>query len=535
MLYLVIRDNAGRHAATNTWHQKVDGVYVLTNTVNTARRVALMSDSDDIVPESMLNIEQSLILHLNGATITEGPPYLRATELNGSYRPLYKGLEGGTTIHELRDDGTRCGAVAEGDVEAGKRCVGETVFKFRFNITGSRDLTGGDTHTLVRLRYTIVGHPEIRVDTEPFRLVAKEDKGRDSADVSALLKSLTDSKRLLDKAIRASDADVARQAVLHDCQQKMLQMVASVNQLARVPSPAGSSIAVGPACHVATTAPVGSTASASVAASASSSADADGPTPNTETIELAELRRLVPDCFAEGSSSADGVVTNLAGVMLERIEGRSATMSPSADSRADGDDLDGFINQNYDAEGNQLRCSLALHRSPSGPIQQQPPKRQRAAAAGGAAPVAAADAYAYAAAYEDGGGEEMAFRSCAAPDHMGGGAPSLPPIQRSLSVSTEALPIAAPPAAVVARSTPPSVQRLQSLLRGEWLQTKSDDDPRTAAKRKLFQIVRETLLARRAGGGGGFAQQRPMSLDLAETLDELNDLKEFLDFNGVAA
>ena len=79
------------------------------------------------------------------------------------------------------------------------------------------------------------------------------------------------------------------------------------------------------------------------------------------------------------------------------------------------------------------------------------------------------------------------------------------------------------------------MQRLQSLLRGEWLQTKSDDDPRTAAKRKLFQIVRETLLARRAGGGGGFAQQRPISLDLAETLDELNDLKEFLDFNGVAA
>jgi len=227
--------------------------------------------------------------------------------------------------------------------------------------------------------------------------------------------------------------------------------------------------------------------------------------------------------------------------MLERIEGRSATMSPSADGREDGDDLDDFINQNYDTEGNQLRRSLALHRSPSGPIQQQPAKRQclAAAAAGAAAtaaPVVADDAYAYAGAdaYDDGGGEEMAFRSCAAPDHMGGGAPSLPPIQRSLSVSTEALPIAAPPAAVVARSTPPSVVRLESLLRGEWLQTKSDDDPRTAAKRKLFEIVRETLLARRAGGGGGGAQ-RPISLDLAETLDELNDLKEFLHFNGVAA
>ena len=374
MLELVIRENVGRHAETNTWHQKVEGVYMLTNTVNTVRRVALMSDSNEALPESMLKIEQSLILHSNGATITEGPPYLKGPP----YRPLYKGLEGDTLIHELRDDGTRCGASKAGDVEAGRRCVGETTYKFKFNFTCAAHIVGGDTHTLVRIRYSIVGHPEIFIDTPPFRVVAKEDKGRDCADVSGLLKSLNDSKRLLDRAIRASDGTSdQRQAVLNDCHQKMLQMVAGVSLLARSSTASqqaraseldglleGPSTAAVPACQV-TAAPASLTATWHAGTAAAASSSQEGATQNTEHTNLTGP---LPGAIGEGSSSADGVVTNIAGELMQRLEGdrdSSATGSPSADG-GDGEYFDALLNQSYGVAGQP---------------RQPPPKRQRLAAA----------------------------------------------------------------------------------------------------------------------------------------------------------
>ena len=559
MLYLVIRDNVGRHAQTNTWHQKVEGVFLLTNTVNTVRRVALMSDSNDPVPASMLQIEQSLILHSSGATITPGPPLLKDD------RPLYKGLEGGSTVHELRDDGTRCGPVDSGDVQAGRRCVGETTFKFKFNFTCASHIVGGDTHTLVRLRYSIVGHPEIFVDTLPFRVVAKEDKGRDAADVSALLKSLKDSKRLMEKALSASDgtSDDPRQAVLNECQQKLLDVVEGVSQLARsTAGPSSSTPELESQASAAPATPESSVDEASVAAAASSAAPASaaGPAAATESVGLAELSGLVRDALGEGSSSADGVVTNLAGELVQRIEGgaaeRSVTGSPSrtpseagGGNGGNGDDegklVEDFLNPSCFEEGQQQARSL------SGPIEQQPPKRQRVAAASsdaagasgaadlsnaatsssGTATGAAADAAgadAAGAAGDEDDDDEMAFRSASSSDL------ALPiKIKRSLSESTEA---SVPAAGVAEATTPPKVQRLQTLqtlLCGAWRQAHGQhqlDDPRAAAKSKLFVIVRDTLLARRAQRGGPAS-----AVDLAETLDELNDLKEFLDFNGVTA
>jgi len=491
MSRLVILPNVGKFAVTNTWHQEVAGVKLLTNTVNTVRRIGLVKHGDAVIP---MQVEQSLMLQSTGEVLTPG-----CTKYN---RQLYTKLEGGSTTRELRNDGNRHGAV----LPAGY--AGETTFKFKFNITCARDVSGGDSNTLVRLRYSVVGHPEIYVETEPFRLVAKEDRSRVAraaanasaapagsrkSNLPAAIKHLMEAQRMLEREIDTlGNAADAPQQVLGDCQQKLTYVVAQINQLSSRPS------------------------NVAAAASPVHAARDDAPTPETTTEDeqpLGEAASTSSDTAQNWSEDEfNDAFSDVVGSDLQQA--RSSPASSEAVVLSEVADIWSFINTNYlddDDEAGQLQLRSLGGGHGGATTAQQPPKRQRLAAA--AALVGCRPS----------GDEPMAFRSCAAP----GDADDAPPMMRGLSDATPraaaAPPVAAAAAAAVAAAPPLPVQRLQSLLRGAWRQTKRDcDSPAAKVRARLAAIVHEVLSRHRA-------QQ---AFDLAETLDELNDLKEYLVFNG---
>lgn len=484
MTQLVILPNVGKFAETNTWHQEVLGVKLLTNTVNTVRRVGLVKEGDEHIPPSMMKVKQLLLLHSTGEEVAPG---VRTKTSN----PIYKNVEGGSMTHELRGDGSRHGATLP------KGYVGETTFKFKFAITCAKDIAGGDANTLLRLRYSVVDHPEIFVDTEPFRLVAKEDKTRvgrataanamsaastgkrkSSSNLPSALRHLIEARRMLEAEMDTlGNAADAPQEALRDCTKKITYMVTQINELSSVPS-----ITVQPAPLTA------------------SAARDDAPTPDT-TMED-EPQNWSEDEFNGAINEA---------IIGGMQQARSSPLSAEAEALHGVIDILDFMT---DEEPSHVQLR-SLGSCGGMTTAQQQPKRPRLVDA-------------TAALYDD-GGEPMAFRSCAAPDD----GDDAPPMMRGLSDVTVAAPpppprTAAVPAipaipampAVPAAPTPLPVQRLQALLRGAWRQA-SSDSPSAKVRARLAAIVLEVLSRHKA----------KQAFDLAETLDELNDLKAFLDFN----
>lgn len=503
---LVILENIGKFAETNTWHQEVDGVKLLTTTVNTVRRVALVSDKMDAVAPSMMRVEQSLLLHSTGATITSGPPHLKSS------RPLYKNLEDEATVHELRSDGTRGGATASANGVGCQQCFGETTFKFKFNITCARDIVGGDPHTLLRLRYSVVGHPEVFVDTIPFRLVAKEDPQRKRAEIGGpgrlvsnlpgLLKSLKEAQRLLERelgAVPASDPNETDGDVLSECQQVAETMYSDMSKLMSQrgpqlgvrqisampfgygqPSPAGTTTAMPP---------VPTSAAPATANMAGRGGGVPAPQPAGNVARepsvrsepgVDDLSELLPMLLQEGPDSAEANFMIKADEVLKLLE------------------------ITYDE------------------VKPPEPKRQRV--------VGAAD-------------EEAKFRSCKAED----AADASPSVYRGLQGGdAHASPPVRPGSALAVASQQPPVLRLQELLRGAWRNVASRSlDART----RLAAVVRQVLALRRQrdgaaantprGPGGvgvvahfshdGSSSPNCVTNDLSDQLKELDALKASLE------
>lgn len=557
---LIILENIGKFAETNTWHQEVDGVKLLTTTVNTVRRVALVSDKMEAVPPSMMRVEQSLLLHSTGATISSGAPHLK------SNRPLYKNLEDEATVHELRADGTRGGATASADGVGCQQCFGETTFKFKFNITCARDVVGGDPHTLLRLRYSVVGHPEVFVDTIPFRLVAKEDPqrkraeagqtGRQVSNLPGLLKSLKETQRLLERelsAVPASDPNDTDGDVLGECQLVVAAMSQDMDKLTgqRMPRLEGRATslpyAYGSVPYVA----------AEVAAAAAAGPSAAGPyvgqqqheqqppvMPPADAVAIPPAMPAAPMAIIPSAASAALVGRPAAPTSpLRPADPREPTSMQSMQSMQSDESVRLQLDQeqvNLQQEIEQLlpllpelfaewpssaETSLLVKADDliiiidllDGEHPGAATKRRRLAATDDDAPH---------------------FRSC------GGSAPgdaadsAAPPMVRGLSDA----PPPRPGSALAAASQQPPVLRLQKLLRGAASRqnnqgSRPDDSPSLDARAKLAAVVRHVLalkhlargVARAAPSNGGSGVVAQFSHDGAGARNDLKDQHKLLD------
>ena len=82
------------------------------------------------------------------------------------------------TLPDIQEEGRvdrRIAALTQANADQQVRNLTETTFKFFFNLPNRGDTAGGNAHTLLYLRITLVNDPRVTVRTEPFRLLGRGD------------------------------------------------------------------------------------------------------------------------------------------------------------------------------------------------------------------------------------------------------------------------------------------------------------------------------------------------------------------------
>ena len=145
---------------------ETDGTLILTKTVNTAVRVGYSGS----LPTASMQVTMSM--HDGSGEITAN----RVT----TGKPMYKGSSNSLTQKMKTEVPPQPDLDPAGSGVARGACVAEATFMFKFSVTASQ-VRGNSTNTPVWLRFTVEGAPNLYVDTEHFRLVAKKDKRESEA------------------------------------------------------------------------------------------------------------------------------------------------------------------------------------------------------------------------------------------------------------------------------------------------------------------------------------------------------------------
>ena len=140
---------------------ETDGTLILTKTVNTAVRVGYSGS----LPTASMQVTMSM--HDGSGGITAN----RVT----TGKPMYKGSSNSLTQKMKTEVPPQPDLDSAGSGVARGACVAEATFMFKFSVTASH-VRGNSTNTPVWLRFTVEGAPNLYVETEPFRLVAKKDE-----------------------------------------------------------------------------------------------------------------------------------------------------------------------------------------------------------------------------------------------------------------------------------------------------------------------------------------------------------------------
>ena len=140
---------------------ETDGTLILTKTVNTAVRVGYSGS----LPTASMQVTMSM--HDGSGEITANRVTTGKPMYNGSSNSLTQKMK--TEVPPQPDLDPAGSGVARG------ACVAEATFMFKFSVTASQ-VHGNSTKTPVWLRFTVEGAPNLYVETEPFRLVAKKDE-----------------------------------------------------------------------------------------------------------------------------------------------------------------------------------------------------------------------------------------------------------------------------------------------------------------------------------------------------------------------
>ena len=208
-MQLRLLPNLSKHAIGWPHQTQPDGTIIQATTVKTVVRVGLVVAGNEALPQPI-----QCIMSLQNSTgeIVAGPPSLdKKTQ-------LFKGLDGGSTTRELRP-GKVAGEETDGGV-ARAECLAETTYDFRLGITPARDMVGGTKESTVFLRFSLVGRPDVFVDTEPFRLLVKKDPTRVGpsmrlASISQGLSKAVDD--LGESSAAAMSANAPDQQAISDC------------------------------------------------------------------------------------------------------------------------------------------------------------------------------------------------------------------------------------------------------------------------------------------------------------------------------
>ena len=240
---LKILPNVQRQATGFPHQTQPDGTLIQATTVKTVVRVGLVAGNDPL-PQPTQCI---MSLRNSAGEIIAGPPSLHKKT------QLFKGLDGGSTTRELRQV-RPAGEETDGGA-ARAACLAETIFDFRFGITPARDMVGGTKDSEVFLRFTLVGCPDVYVDTPPFRLLVKKDPGRvgPSMRLASISQQLTKAVEDLNEAsAAASGQDAADQQAISDCMSHVQNALQALqqhsafggNSMPPPPRPAPASLAV---------------------------------------------------------------------------------------------------------------------------------------------------------------------------------------------------------------------------------------------------------------------------------------------------
>ena len=90
-------------------------------------------------------------------------------------KPMYNDSSNSMTQKMMQLDDVKVLPQYESDEGVARgACVAEATFEFKFSVTAAQ-VHGISTKTLVWLRFTVDGSPNLYVETLPFRLVAKKD------------------------------------------------------------------------------------------------------------------------------------------------------------------------------------------------------------------------------------------------------------------------------------------------------------------------------------------------------------------------
>ena len=158
---LCILANLELHRLNFPHETEADGTLILTKTVNTAVRVGYSGS----LPTASMQVTMSM--HDGSGEITANRVTTGKPMYNGSSNSLTQKMK--TEVPPQPDLDPAGSGVARG------ACVAEATFMFKFSVTASQ-VHGNSTKTPVWLRFTVEGAPNLYVETEPFRLVAKKDE-----------------------------------------------------------------------------------------------------------------------------------------------------------------------------------------------------------------------------------------------------------------------------------------------------------------------------------------------------------------------
>ena len=328
-MQLRLLPNLSKHAIGWPHQTQPDGTIIQATTVKTVLRVGLAVAGNEVLPQPI-----QCIMSLQNSTgeIVAGPPSLfKKTR-------LFNALDGGSTTRELRP-GKAAGDETDGGV-ARAECLAETTYDFRFGITPARNMVGGTKDSTVFLRFSLVGHPDVYVDTEPFRLLVKKDPTRVGpsmrlASISQGLSKAVDD--LGESSAAAMSANAPDQQAISDCMRHVEFALQALKQHSAFGGDGSGLGALPPPPPV--PAPVAAAAAAPMPPPAAAMAAAAAAAPDL-SVDLLAMIESISEAEIESLSAESPVTAQLlrrANHDLHRLEGLAPQQQASKRQRAGAD------------------------------------------------------------------------------------------------------------------------------------------------------------------------------------------------------